>query len=388
MNPHAVLFFSWTGVGSGATRYVHHYAVSGEANAEFSLPSAGRLSNLVVSCDTAITAGSHTITLRKNDANTTVACALSGGVTSCEDTTDTVDFTAADTLNLRVANSKSQQAPGCRASATLTASGGNAPHDNVITLHTDAESPNNGQFCGMNVAAGNTATTCDSASADDVSIVMPRAVTLTGLAVRLNSNPGGSRSETFTVRNLTTGADIGLAVTVPSGTQVASTTTCTGNCTVSAGDRLAVRLNRTGSTVSKTRSLALTYTFAGSTLTSRRSHFSSGTNYGGYHLAVDTTTPGTAAVAMDRPARLQNLYVHSTAAPTNPFTVTVCSGPTSPPSCSGVRPRCTVASGSTTCNDTASAVTAAQGDYVEVQVQNQGDTTGTVGFSVEVMDSP
>jgi hypothetical protein len=62
--------------------------------------------------------------------------------------------------------------------------------------------------------------------------------------------------------------------------------------------------------------------------------------------------------------------------------------PTVPPSCSGAWPRCTVAMGSTTCSDTTNAVTVAQGDYVEVQVQNQGDTTGTEGFSVEVADVP
>ena len=140
--------------------------------------------------------------------------------------------------------------------------------------------------------------------------------------------------------------------------------------------------------MSKTRSLTLSYTGAGSTLTSAADTSASGTNYGGYHLAIDTTTPGAAAVAMDRPAQLQNLYVHSTTAPASPFTITVCSGPTSPPSCGGARPRCTVGTGSTTCSDTTDAVTVAEGDYVEVQVENQGDTTGTVGFSVEVADLP
>ena len=66
----------------------------------------------------------------------------------------------------------------------------------------------------MNIAAGNTATTCDSASADDVSIVMPNSGTLTGLAVLLNSNLGSGKIETFTVRNLTTAVDTGLTVTV------------------------------------------------------------------------------------------------------------------------------------------------------------------------------
>jgi len=70
------------------------------------------------------------------------------------------------------------------------------------------------------------------------------------------------------------------------------------------------------------------------------------------------------------------------------LTVTVCSGPTTPPSCVGVRPRCTVGIGSTTYSDTGDAVTVAEGDYVEVQVGNQGDTTGTVGFSVDVADLP
>ena len=385
-NPHAVLFFSWTGVNSGTTRYVHHYAIAGEANASFSLPSAGRLSNLLVTCDTAISAGTHTITLRKNGANTTLACVLSGGLTSCADTTDTVDFASGDDLNLKVVNAKSAQAPGCRAVATLTASGSNAPHDNVITLQTDAEAPPDGQFCGMNIAAGNTATTCTGSNADDVSIVMPNSGTLTGLAAELNSKPGSGKSETFTVRNLTTGLDTGLAVTITSGINSNSTTTCASNCAFNAGDRLAIRLNRTGNAVSKTRSLTVSYTGAGSILASRRAHFASGTNYGGYHSAIDTITPGTAAVAMDRPARLQNLYVHSTTVPTSAFTVTVCSGATSPPSCSGPRPRCTVGTGSMACSDTTDVVTVAAGDYVEVQVQNQGDTSGTVGFSVELAD--
>ena len=39
-----------------------------------------------------------------------------------------------------------------------------------------------------------------------------------------------------------------------------------------------------------------------------------------------------------------------------------------------------------TCSDTTDVVTVATGDYVEVQVQNQGDTSGTVGFSVELVD--
>ena len=366
---------------------MHHYAVSGEANASFWVPSAGRISNLFVTCDSAVSAGTHTVTLRKNGANTALACVLSGGTASCGDTADAVDFVPGDDLNLRVVNSKSAQAPSCRGIASLTASGGSAPHDDVITLHTDAEAPTDGQFCGMNVAAGNTATTCTSPTAADVAILMPNAGTLTGLAVQLNSKPGSGRSETFTVRNLTTGVDTGLGVTITSGVQGNTTTACTSSCAFSAGDRLAIRFNRTGSVVSKTRSLTVSYTGAGSIVASRRAHFASGTSYGGYHLALDTTTPGTAAVTMDRPAQLQNLYVHSTTAPTSSFTVTVCSGPTSPPSCSGPRPRCTVGTGSTTCSDTTGVVTVATGDYVEVQVQNQGDTSGTVGFSVELVDA-
>jgi len=45
-----------------------------------------------------------------------------------------------------------------------------------------------------------------------------------------------------------------------------------------------------------------------------------------------------------------------------------------------------VAAGAMTCNDPTNTVAVAQGDYVEVQVGNQGDATGTVGFSVEVVD--
>jgi cysteine-rich repeat protein len=385
-SPHAVLFFSWTGVGKGNTRYAHHYAISGETNASFAMPSAGRVSHLFVSCATAVTTGTHTITLRKNGANTALGCAVSGGATSCVDAADAVDFAVGDELNLKVVNSASTDAPSCRALATLTASGGNAPHDDVITLQTDSEAPVDGQFCGMNIAAGDAATTCASASSDDVSMVMPSAGTLTGLAVRLSSNTGNGRTETFTVRNVTRAIDSGLAVTITTGNQSSSTATCTSNCTFSAGDRLAVRFNRTGAAIARTRSLTVSYTGAGSTLASRGGHFATTSRYGGYHLPFDTTTPGAAAVAMDRPARLRNLYVHSTAAPTTSFVVTICSGPTSPPSCSGTRPHCTVGIGATTCSDTANAVTVAEGDYVEVQIGNQGDTAGTVGFAVELTD--
>ena len=382
------MFFSWTGVDKGTTRYAHHYAISGEANASFLVPSAGRVSNLFVSCGAAITSGTHTITLRKNGSNTAVACVLSGGATSCSDTADAVDFAATDELSLRIVNSASTQAPSCRAMATLTASGGTAPHDDVITLHTASEQPTNGQYCGMNIAPSSTETTCASAGPDDVSIIMPSAGTLTGLAARLSSGTGSGRTETFTVRNLTTGVDAGLTVTIATGTQSSSTNTCTGNCAFAAGDRLVVRFNRTGNPIDRIRSITLSYSNAGSTLVSRGPHFSAGTRYVGYHLGTDAATPGAAAVRMDRAARLQNLSVHSTTPATVAFAVTVCSGATSPPGCNGVRPQCTVAAGATTCTDSARTISVAQGDYVEVRVDNQGDATGTIGFAVELADQP
>jgi uncharacterized delta-60 repeat protein len=388
VGPHAALFFAWTGVDKGAARSVHHYAVSGEANASFSLPTAARVSNLFVTCSAAIASGTHTVTLRQNASNTALACTLSGGATTCTDTLDAIDFAAGDRLNLRVVNSASTQAPSCQAMATLTVGGTGAPADSVITFHADDEVPVNGEYCGMNIAPATTAATCLSASPDDVSVVMPHAGTLKGLAVRMNSNIGSGRSETYTVRNLTTAVDTGVVVTVAAGNQTNSTTTCAGNCAFNAGDRLAIRYNATGAPQSRTRSLALSYTGAGSTLTSRRSHFNAGTNYGGYHLAVDATVASAAAVRMDRPAQLQNLYVHSTTAAARAFSVSVCSGSTTPPSCGGTRPHCTVALGATACSDTSSAVSVLQGDYVAVQVENQGDTTGTVGFSVEVANLP
>jgi len=123
-------------------------------------------------------------------------------------------------------------------------------------------------------------------------------------------------------------------------------------------------------------------------VTSRRVHFNAGPTYGGYHSGMDTTTPGGAAVRLDRSAQVQNLYVHSTTPAARAFTVTVCAGATSPPSCSGAGPHCTVALGAMTCVDTTNILTLTQGSYVEVQVEHQGDTTGTIGFSVEIANLP
>jgi len=355
---------------------------------EFRLPFTARVSNLFVTCVDGVTTGSHTMTLRRNGGNTSVACTLQGGAALCSDTVDSVDFTAGDRISVRVANSASTQAPSCQAMATLSAIGAAPPPDSVITLHTDAEIPTSGQFCGLNVVPGTSAATCTSASADDVSIVMPHAGSLTGLAVSISANIGNGRSETFTVRNLTTGLDTGVTVTVLAGDDTNSTATCTGNCGFNAGDRLAIRYNATGSPQSKTRSLSLSYTGAGATLTSRRGHFNTGTTYGGYHSAVDATAPGSAALRIDRSAQVQNLYVHSTTPAARAFTVTVCSGSTSPPSCTGTRPHCTVTLGATTCTDTTNALSLSQGSYVEVQVEHQGDTAGTIGFSVELANLP
>ena len=307
-------------------------------------------------------------------------------MSSCSDALDAVDFAAADRLNLKIVNSASSQKPACRAAATLSGNGGGAPHDNVVTLHTDPESPAAGRFCGMNVSAGNGATTCTSASPDDVAIAMPSGGTLTGLAVVLNNTLPSAKSEIYTVQNLTTGADIGLSVVIGGDEDTASTTVCTSNCLFLAGDRLAIRYERVGTGTSRTRSIALSYTGAGSAFTSRSAHFSSGPRYGGYHLAFDTTLAGGAAIRMDRAAVLRNLYVDSTTLPSAAFTVTVCSGATSPPSCAGARPRCTVALGSTSCSDTGSSITVAAGDYVEVEIGGQGNTAGTLGFSFEVAE--
>jgi hypothetical protein len=271
--------------------------------------------------------------------------------------------------------------------ATLTASGGSALHDSVVTVQTASETPVDGQYCGMNIDAGATAT-CASDDPDDVSIVMPAPGTLTGLAAKLSSGVGSGRTETFTVENLTTGVATGLAVTITPGNQGASTVTCAGVCTFEPGDRLAIRFDRTGAPVERTRSLTLTYADVGTVLASRRVQFATGTYYGGYHLGIVAPTPGAAAVRMDRSAKLENLYVQTTAPATTAFSVTVCSGASSPPSCTGIRPRCTVAVGATECHDVANVASVAQGDFVEVQVQSQGTTAGTIGFSVELLDQP
>jgi hypothetical protein len=381
-----VLFFSWETVGKGTTKYAHHYSNANEDKTSFTLPTGGRASDFLVTCTDAIVSGSHTVTLRMNGVDTAVGCVLSGGASSCSDALDVVDFAATDRLNLKIVNSASTEKPACRALATLTAAGGSAPHDNVITLQTDGESPADGCYCGMNISPGNGATTCTSTSADDVAIVMPSTGTLTGLAVVLNNTLPSTKSETYTVQNLTTGADVGLSATIGGDEDSASTAVCTSNCMFVEGDRLAIRYERIGSGTSRIRSIAVSYVGAGSTFTSRSKRFSSGTRYTGNHLDFATTQAGGAAIRMDRPAVLRNLYVDSTTLPTTPFSVTVCTGASSPPSCAGSRPQCTVPLGSTSCSDTITSVSVAAGDYVEVEIGGQGSTGGTLGFSFEVAD--
>jgi hypothetical protein len=81
---------------------------STESVVSFPVPAAGTLSSLQVEVSAApgtTTGGgarSLVMTVRKNGANTSLVCTVTGSATSCSDPSDTVAFAAGDTLDLQL----------------------------------------------------------------------------------------------------------------------------------------------------------------------------------------------------------------------------------------------------------------------------------------------
>jgi hypothetical protein len=74
-----------------------------EANVQFAVVEGGTLSNFKVFVSVAPASGkSWTFTVRKNAADTTVTCTITGSATSCSDTTHSVGFVPGDLRSVKI----------------------------------------------------------------------------------------------------------------------------------------------------------------------------------------------------------------------------------------------------------------------------------------------
>src|SRR5262249_36975505 len=149
---------------------------------------------------------------------------------------------------------------------------------------------------------------CNQATQDAASFIVPHAGTLNGLALRYDVAVTVG-SEMFTVCNTTQGgcSDLALKFTSLTGTG-ATTVSCTSNCSVNAGDRLAVKFTKSGSTLNATRSGTVLLANSGQAAFMWVGAIGIANQFA---FAWSSNAPAGNVNRADRPTTFRNLYAHT-----------------------------------------------------------------------------
>jgi hypothetical protein len=117
-NEYPLLWGAQAGPAAGTTRYspVQGDAAvqTAEANAQCVMPTPGVISNLYVALDANMATAGMVVTLQLNGADTALTCTVGSGASAANDTSNSVNVVAGDTISLKWANGGSN-APRPRA---------------------------------------------------------------------------------------------------------------------------------------------------------------------------------------------------------------------------------------------------------------------------------
>lgn len=246
--PLGISFARSGGASLAGVAYLHAGASSTQANESFIYPVDVVLKNLATICKQGsapgpLQSGSLTFDLLAN-----------GDATGVQTVCDTSSWVARD-----VAHASSTVAAG--EFVALRSTGANSPAVNpqvfaswqtfaadgttpVVFIEgggTASTTPSNGQFCDIMTGA------CNSSTATAAARVVGAAFDVDKLAVTLSAAPSSSNTETYCVRNVTTGVDIVCTTALGAPNRTIISPTCTSNCTVHAGDEIAIRVDVSGS---------------------------------------------------------------------------------------------------------------------------------------------
>lgn len=374
----AVLFFRGT-ASTGSTRYFMTNGSASENSINAVMPLAGRAQNLHVSCSTDATAGDIVFTFRDDGADTSLTCTVSSGTSTCSDTTHTADYAADSLVNMKVVSTASNN-PICNITAENVANGGGGTVDQSFAWGIGGGGTASGtRYCGPNSQVTNAS--CGQATEDEATWIVPADCTLTGISAKNNSVYAAGINTVFTVRNVTDAVDTDLSVTLDNVNVSATDTSCSSNCSVTAGERIVVKAVHTGSSSSKLREFVVTCDGIGAAYMFE--NYAGGSDSFVTNSQLSTTAANVAARAPFA-ARLKNLYVWTTASPSTSVVATVCTGSTlAGVSCSGTRPTCTVTTGGgVSCSDTTNTVDVGQGDFYYVSLSTGGGSFSASSFKV------
>jgi carbohydrate esterase-like sialic acid-specific acetylesterase len=372
----AELYFRYI-YDAGGIRYFHADNGPTAESRMFTMPTAGRVAALYVTCGpVALGSGnSVTFTIHKHSADTEsdipLACLISGASRDCTDTNPlhATDFVGGDALVGKAVPQAGSPFPlgACLVTVRLTAYGDSSlPHEPVIVIGSaGVRSPHDGQFCGPGVkdSAG---MSCTEPVAADAAFIAPRAGRVAGIAAHLTSDVR-SGWERYTVHNLTSGLDSDVSCQIPVGSHDCTRATCKSNCRFSGGDLLVVRFNRAGPPEGNQRRATVEVADAGS-WTSVSGTFSALRMYRVPYAQNFLPFGYRASTA----ATLRNLRVRLSAPPSDYSTITLETGHGRDAVATALR--CTTQVTETRCEDTTHAVPVSAGDTVHLLATSQGVT--------------
>ena len=390
---HAIMHWRGTPNSDTTPRYILTESSDVEGQISFAAPSAGKFTNLFVVCESALSGGTQTFTLRINGVATALTCTVPNADSVCSDTTDSATYAAMDQIAMQVVGSAPGVSnPGCNVTASVTKPDGSG-HDALLPFAGHG-TPSDGQFCGttglgIDGLSSTSSNICAQPNESKSTFLIPAAAILTNMSVKLDLAPSTGKTETYTVRNVTGGVDTDLVITL-NDAMTQAVASCTTNCSVAAGDRLVIRFNRTGADESRYRAIAIEFSSIGQIVHSRGQTWNTGEQYANRQLSYQLTTD-TSTYRVERAGRFQNLRVGlfdqntgADATATTAFSVSVCVGGTRPASCVGT-PSCTLNVGDSACSDlTPHDVN--QGDYYYVKGTNPNSTSFNLVYAFEVVD--
>lgn len=209
------------------------------------MPTAGDMRNWKVVLATAPGVGnSRTFTLQKNNANTALAITISGTATEGTDPTNSVSYTAGDTIRIALTVSGTPAAADFRSVMEFvpTTAGENI-HEFASELILS--SPDNGVISGTSSEPAGTYGTRHTVSS-------PGTVTAMRCVTRTNATGGGSFKYSLVLNGVKqdgTGGTTNTTVTINSGTRSGNSTF---SLAVAAGDLLSVQYGPATSTTGST----------------------------------------------------------------------------------------------------------------------------------------
>jgi hypothetical protein len=387
----ASLFFRCPTFNDGSVGFCHFITSRNAVFQPLALPQSVQLSNMFVYCDFAVGTGSQTLTLHINGADTSLGCTVGTGEQVCQDTdpTHVVAYTSDQDISVKVSGPSGSSAPVCRVSMTARVDA-NTEADAIFTWNNNGSdyTPFQDHYCGPGVGFSTDPSECGVTTADDASWAVGSAGRVSGFTVRSNIKLTGGTSETFTVCKLGVGSGAcdsaengltGLEVTIDDAIQKQTDTTCTQNCDLNPGDRLAVKVSKVvGSPGPKKWHFAVTVDGVPAHLAFKGPR-STGERY--YNMMITWPSEGPTLYRIDRPGTLRNLYCYAGSPPTVSTTFSVCVGSTDTAACGAMA--CTMDPTGASCSDTTRAVPVAAGDYVGFRISRSGGD-GWHGCSLEV----